>query len=93
MKVIKVKFIHHPENDILPKGTIGESIVYELSSCFSDKLLSRFWLQCHKCGLKANLGDHDSVEVIDGLVTISPSCDCPNAKCPAHYWIKNGIVT
>lgn len=84
-----VKFIQFPENDILPKGNIGESILYELSSC-EDKSLSRFWLQCHKCGLKANLGDHDSVEIKNGLVTITPSLDCP--KCPAHYHIKNGKV-
>jgi len=78
-------------NDIIPKPVLGESILYELGSPFDPKNpLSLYWLQCHSCGLVANLGSHDSVEIKEGLVTISPSLDCP--KCPAHYWIKDGKV-
>jgi len=89
---MQVKFILHPKNDCIPPPVIGESILYELSSSFTDKPNSKYWLRCHKCGLAANLGDHD-VSVIDGIVTISPSIMCPNTKCDAHYWIKNGEVT
>jgi len=89
---MKVKFIQFPEHDIIPKGIIGESTLYELLSPFDPKNeFSKFWLQCHKCGLTANLGSHDSIEIDNGNVTISPSIQCP--KCPAHYWIKNGEVT
>ena len=87
---MNVKFVK-TTNDVIPKPVIGESVLYELTSPFNpDKPLSRYWLQCHECGLVANLGSHDSVEVKDGIVTISPSIDCP--KCPAHYWIKQGKI-
>ena len=51
----------------------------------------KYWLCCHKCNLMAGLGDHDVV-ITDGKVTISPSISCPNDKCKAHYFIKNGVV-
>lgn len=85
-----VKFVSRPEHDICP-SVKGEAILYEISSPFiPSKPFSKYWLCCHSCGLVGNLGDHDSVQVVDGLVTISPSIQCP--KCPAHYWIKDGKV-
>ena len=87
---MQCKFIK-TKNDVIPKAKPGESILYELSSPFDpNSTLSKFWLQCHQCGLVANLGSHDSVEVRDDIVTISPSIQCP--KCPAHYYIKDGEI-
>ena len=89
---MNVKFVKHPENDICKKS-IGESILYEISSPFiPDKPFSRFFLNCYKCGIVANLGDHDKVDVNDGVVTISPSILCPRASCKEHYFIKDGKV-
>ena len=89
---MKVKFVYHPENDTYPHKLIGESIVYELSFPSSPDVPSaNFMLRCHKCGLVASLVDH-TVKIVDGKVTISPSCDCPNSECDAHYWIKDGQV-
>ena len=88
---MKVKFVYHPENDSYPHNLVGESIVYELSFSTPNLPNSKYMLRCHKCGLVANLGDHD-VKIVDGKVTISPSCDCPNSECDAHYWIKDGQV-
>ena len=88
---MQVKFVKHPKNDYLPPKIIGESVMYELSSSFTDLPNSKYWLRCHKCGLSANLGDHN-VTVIDGVITISPSILCPNSEFDAHYWIKDGQV-
>ncbi len=90
---MQVKFVKHPENDVIPPRNpdIKSPIIYELASSFTDKPNSKYWLRCHKCGLSANLGDHD-VTIKDGAVTINPSIMCPNSKCDAHYWIKDGQV-
>lgn len=91
---MEVKFIQFPENDIAPMGKIGvptESIIYELKSNYTDKPNSKFWLTCFKCGVTANLGDHD-VEIKDGKVTIFPSILCPREECKKHYYIRNGVV-
>lgn len=87
---MKVKFVKHPENDICKKA-IGESILYEISSPFvPSKPFSKFFLNCYKCGIVANLGDHDKVDVTDGIVDIWPSILCPRDSCKEHYFIKNG---
>ena len=59
----------------------------------TEKPNSRFWLRCHKCGLTANLGDHE-VKIENDLVTISPSISCPRTlpTCAAHYYIKNSKI-
>ncbi|MBL4817954.1 MAG: hypothetical protein JKY15_01805 [Deltaproteobacteria bacterium] len=89
---MEVKFIHHPENDICKKS-IGESILYEISSPFNpSKPHSRFFLNCYKCGIVANLGDHDKVEIKDGVVTIFPSILCPRDSCKEHYFITDGVI-
>ncbi len=85
-----VKYVKHPEQNIIPRGKIGESTIYELSMIpITDKPNSRYTLNCHQCGLNASLADHNILNE-DGLFTITPSIRCPN--CPAHYWIKKGIV-
>lgn len=89
---MKVKFVYHPENDYLPPKIIGESVLYELSEVSpSEPPNSKYWLRCHKCGLSANLGDHEVV-IENGLITISPSISCPNEKCDAHYWIRQNRI-
>ena len=88
---MEVKFIKHPENDIIPKGEPGESVLIELSSPFNpDKPNSKYWLRCHECGKSANLSDHE-VQINNGIVNISPSIQCP--ICPAHYFIRDGKVS
>ena len=90
---MKVKFVHHPENDCLPPRMAGESVLYELSAVFApEKPNSKYWLRCHKCGISANLGDHE-VTINNGSITISPSIMCPVQGCGAHYWIKDSEVT
>jgi hypothetical protein len=75
------------------KNTPSESILYELDTPYHpEKPFSRFYLQCYQCGIIANLGDHDQVDVINGVVTISPSILCPRESCKAHYFIKNGEI-
>ena len=89
---MEVKFVHHPENDIC-KGVIGESILYEIKSPFiPSKPYSKYFLNCYKCKIVANLGDHERVEIKDGVVSIWPSILCPRESCKEHYFIKNGIV-
>lgn len=101
---MKTDFVFHPENDILPytpseekwkrETGIGnyQSTLFELSSPFdSAKPNSRFWLRCFKCGMVANLGDHE-VQVVDGIITINPSILCPRESCQNHYFIKNGEI-
>lgn len=88
---LDVKFVKHPENDMM-KATKGIAILFELAGPFNpEKPNSKYWLRCHKCNLSANLGDHD-VKIIDGIITINPSIECPNTKCNNHYYIKNGKV-
>ena len=83
---MKVKFVQFPKHDSIPKGIIGQSILYELSSPFDpNNEFSKFWLQCHKCGLTTNLGSHDSIELDDGKVTISPSST--EMETPLSAWI------
>lgn len=87
---MKVKFVKHPPNDYLPPKIKGESILYELSTISpSEPPNSKYWLRCHECGVSANLADHQ-VSIIHGIITISPSIQCPN--CPAHYYIKNSEI-
>jgi len=89
---LKVRFEEHPKNDYLPPRIIGEAVMYELVSSFEpEKPNSKYWLRCHKCGVSANLGDHEVI-INDGIITINPSIQCPNEECNAHYWIKNGEV-
>jgi len=88
---MEVKFILHPENDIC-KSVIGESIVYEISSPFiPEKPNSKYWLNCYKCGIVANLGDH-TVEIKEDIVTLTPSVLCARKDCPEHYYIKQGQI-
>lgn len=90
---MKVKFVLHPKHDCLPPKSIGESILFEMSEVSPpEPPNAKYWLRCHKCGLSANLGEHE-VSIIDGIITISPSISCPNEKCDAHYWIKDSEVT
>lgn len=98
---MKVEYVKHPENDIMPPTPSEEKwkqntyvpTLYELSGPFDPAHPnSKFWLRCHKCGLVANLGSHDLVEITDGLVTIHPSILCPRQSCGAHYFIKKGEI-
>lgn len=98
---MKTNFVFHPENDSIPptpsefnwKTQTFESTLYELSSPFNpEHPNSRFWLRCFKCGIVANLGSHDQVDVKNGIITISPSILCPRQSCNNHYFIKNGEI-
>jgi hypothetical protein len=91
---MKVEYLKKEKDDyVLSKGITGRAILYELPEPFDPTHpLSRFWLNCYKCGIVANLGSHTSVEVKDGIVTINPSILCPREGCGAHYFITNGII-
>lgn len=93
---METKHIKIPQDHPLPTPrdiTPSESILYEYPEPYhKESPLSKFWLQCFKCGIIANLGSHDVVEVIEGKVSISPSILCPRETCKNHYHIKNGIT-
>ncbi len=88
------RFVKHPENGIpgIKIGTPTESVLYELKRQYTEKPNSKYWLTCFKCGVSANVGDHD-VSITDGLITISPSILCPRiGKCDNHYYIRQSEV-
>ena len=91
---MKTKFVKLPPNDIAYSHKIGvptNSILYEMSSAYTDKPNSKYWLTCFKCGVTANLGDHDVI-IENKIITISPSILCPRSECGNHYYIKNSEV-
>ena len=72
-----------------PKGT---SRIYILPSRFDpNNPNSKYYLKCHKCNHGATLQNHN-ITWHDGKITVHPSILCPNPKCDAHYWIKDGQV-
>ncbi len=90
---MKTKFVKHPENG-LPTYKLNvetESALYELKRQYTEKPNSKYWLQCFKCSVIANLGDHE-VNVVNDVITISPSILCPRKECGNHYYIKNSEV-
>lgn len=91
---MKTQFVKFPKNDITEPHKMGiatESKLYEMSCCFTDKPNSKYWLTCFKCGVTANLGDHEVI-IENNIITISPSILCPRKECGNHYYIKNSEV-
>lgn len=96
---MKVKIEHVDSNyPMMTPGKITPSdpIIYVLEKPYHESAPnSRFWLRCHKCGLTANLGDHE-VTLEGESITISPSILCPRKtpqECGAHYYIKNSEIS